>query len=72
MDFEASRKRSLATVRRTIRKVEYVIAANRDLARDYPDHRESAQQRIREGEGELAALREEERKLVQEPYPRPL
>jgi hypothetical protein len=69
MDLEASRKRSLATVRRTMRKVENVIAMSRDLARDHPDHRESAEQRIREGEGELRTLREEERKLTEDPFP---
>ena len=69
MDLEASRKRSLATVRRTIRKVETVIAANHDLARDHPQHRVSAEQRIAEGHGELATLRAEERKLAEELLP---
>jgi len=69
MDLEASRRRSLATVRRTIGKVEHVIAASRELAMEHPSHRESAEQRIREGEAELATLHEEERTLVEDPYP---
>lgn len=65
MDLEASRKRSLATVRRTIRKVEHVIAANVELAREHPDRRASAEQRIQEGHLELATLHDEERKLAE-------
>lgn len=71
MDLEASRKRSLATVRRAIKKVEKVVAANHELAREFPERRESAEQRIAEGRGELEMLREEERQLVEGPYPPP-
>jgi hypothetical protein len=47
------------------------VRCQRDLAREHPDHRESAEQRIREGKAELATLREQERQLVQGPYPPP-
>ena len=67
---EASRQRSLQHVRSAIDKVTHVIEMNRELARD-PNHRESAERRIREGEGELVTLREEQRMLLEEPYPPP-
>jgi hypothetical protein len=69
MDLEASRKRSLATVRRTLKKVAKVIAANRELARDHPDRRDTAEARILEGEMELAMLHEQERKLAEPTEP---
>lgn len=65
MDLDESRRRSLATVRRTIRTVERTIAANRSLAEEHPERRGTAEQRIVDGEAELVELREEERRLVE-------
>ena len=59
----ASRRRSLATVRRTIATVQRVISANRWIADRYPDHRDSAERRVREGEQELTQLESEEAAL---------
>lgn len=58
----ASRLRALATVRRSIAIVRRTIQQNRALA-EHPDHRESAEQRIREGADELEMLAEQEARL---------
>ena len=58
----ASRRRSLATVKRTIDIVKSVIRQNRQLA-GYPGHQESAEKRIRDGNDELSRLEDERRNL---------
>jgi hypothetical protein len=62
-DPRSSRRRSLEHVRNAIRIVRRVIAENRTLGRRFPDHRESAERRIREGEQELETLADEEKTL---------
>jgi hypothetical protein len=62
-DPEASRRRSLEHVRNAIQIVKRVIEENRTLAAEHPDHRESAEQRIREGHAELETLTREEEEL---------
>jgi|1185.fasta_scaffold1992871_1 hypothetical protein len=59
----ASRRRSLEHVRNAIQIVKRVIAENQTLASQHPDHRESAEQRIREGHAELETLTREEDEL---------
>jgi hypothetical protein len=62
-DPESSRRRSLQHVRNAIEIVKRVIRENRTLGRRFPDHRASAEQRIREGEAELETLASEEETL---------
>ena len=53
---EESRVRSIEHVERAIATVRLLIEQNTRLAANFPDHRESAEQRVIEGEGELAVL----------------
>jgi hypothetical protein len=53
---EESRVRSIEHVERAIATVRQVIEQNRRLARDFPDHRDSAEDRVIDGERELAVL----------------
>jgi hypothetical protein len=64
---ERSRRRSVAHVRRALETVRRVIEQNRQLAHDFPSHRESAEARMIEGEGEVAILEAELAALEQEP-----
>jgi hypothetical protein len=57
-DARAVEARSIETVRRAIEVLRFLIAVNRDLAQQ-PEHAATAQQRIIDGEIELATLESE-------------
>ncbi len=62
---DATRERVRQSLLRGIEAVEAVLVSNRKLA-ESPTHRESAEQRIREGEYELARLQAELAALEEE------
>lgn len=59
-DPRASHRRALASIRRALATVRRVIAVNRRIAAEFPDHRESAEKRVREGEDEIIRLESEQ------------